>query len=133
VTTLEKVFDRLYQWGLHLKRTKCEFLKESVQYLGYVVDAQGLHTAPDKIYAITDAPSPKTQQQLRAFLGFVNYYGKFLPYLSTTTHPLIQLLRHSVKWVWSKSCESSFQKLKSQLPAKPVLVHYDSTLPMKLY
>ena len=132
VATLEKVFDRLYQWGLRLKRTKCEFLKESVQYLGYVVDAQGLHTAPDKIQAITDAPSPKTQQQLRAFLGLVNYYGKFLPSLSTTTHPLNQLLRHNVKWVWSKSCESSFQKLKSQLSAKPVLVHYDSTLPLKL-
>ena len=49
LVTLEKVFERLYQQGLRLKRTKCEFLKESVQYLGYVVDAQGLHTAPDKV------------------------------------------------------------------------------------
>ena len=67
-------------------------MKESVQYLGCVVDAQGLHAAPDKIRAITDAPSPKNQQQLRAFLGLVNYYGKFLSSLSTTTHLLNQLL-----------------------------------------
>ena len=96
------------------------------------MDAQGLHTAPDKIRAITDAPSPKNQQQLRAFLGLVNYYGKFLPSLSTTTHPLNQLLRHHVQWSWSDACESSFQKLKSQLSAQPVLAHYDSSLTLKL-
>jgi len=56
------------------------------------VDAQGLHTAPDKIQAITDAPNPNDQQQLKAFLGFVNYYGKLLPLLSTTTHPLNHII-----------------------------------------
>ena len=82
LATLEKVFDRLNQWGLRLKKAKCKFMQESVQYLGYIVDAQGLHTSPDKIQAIKEAPQPKNQQQLRAFLGLVNYYGKFLPTLS---------------------------------------------------
>jgi len=132
LATLEKVFDRLHQWGLHLKKTKCEFMKHSVQYLGYVVDAQGLHTSPDKIQAIKEAPQPKNQQQLRAFLGLVNYYGKFLPSLSTTTYPLNQLLQHNSKWSWSKACESAFQKLKRRLSSKPILAHYDSTLPLKL-
>ena len=98
LATLEKVFDRLYQWGLCLKKAKCKFMQQSVQYLGYTVDAQGLHTSPDKIQAIKEAPQPKNQQQLRAFLGLVNYYGKFLPSLSTTTHPLNQLLQHNSKW-----------------------------------
>ena len=52
--------------------------------------------------------------------------------MSTTTHPLNQLLRYNTKWVWSEACESAFQKLKTQLSAKPVLVHYDSALPLKL-
>ena len=56
LATLEKVFDQLYQWGVRLKKTKCEFMKQSVQYLGHVVDAQGLHTSPDKDKAIKEAP-----------------------------------------------------------------------------
>ena len=51
LAALEKVFDRLYQWGVRLKKTKCEFMKQSVQYLGHVVDAQGLHTS-DKVKGI---------------------------------------------------------------------------------
>ena len=61
LATLEKVFDRLYQWGLCLKKTKCKFMQQSVQYLRYTVDAQGLHTSPDKIQAIKEAPQPKNQ------------------------------------------------------------------------
>ena len=101
---LEKVFDRLYQWGVRLKKTKCEFMKQLVQYLGYVVDAQGLHTYPDKIKAVKETPQPTNQQQSRAFLGLVNYYGKFLSSLSTTTHP---------KWSWSTVSETAFQTLNS--------------------
>ena len=130
--TLEKVFDRLYQWGVRLKKTKCEFMKQSVQYLGHVMDAQGLHTSPDKVKAIKEAPRPANQQQLRAFLGLVNYYGKFLPSLSVTTHPLNQLLQSNSKWRWSKACEATFQTLKQQLSSKPVLVLYNSSLPLKL-
>ena len=95
---LRKVFDRLHQWGLRLKESKCSFMKSSVKYLGYIVDAEGLHTAPDKIDAITNAPKPKNLHQLRSFLGLVNYYGKFLPSLSTTTHPLNQLMQANRKW-----------------------------------
>lgn len=95
--TLEKAFVRLYHWGVRLKKTKCEFMKQSVQYLGHVVDAQGLHMSPDKIKTIKEASQPTNQQQLRAFLGLVNYYGKFLPSLSATTHPLNQLLQHNSK------------------------------------
>ena len=67
-------------------------MKQSVQYLGHVVDAQGFHTSPNKIKAIKEAPQPTNQQQLRAFLGLVNYYGKFLSSLSTTTHPLYKTI-----------------------------------------
>ena len=97
LATLEKVFDRLYQWGVHLKKTKCEFLKQSVQYLGHVVDVQGLYTSSDKVKAIKEALRLTNQQQLKAFLSLVNYYGKFLPLLSVTTHPLNQLLQNNSK------------------------------------
>ena len=101
-------------------------MKQSVQYLEHVVDAQGLHTSPNKVKAIKEAPQPTNQQQLRAFLRLVNYYGKFLSSLSATTHPLNQLLQNNSKWIWSKACETAFQTLKKKLSSKPVWANYIS-------
>ena len=99
---LEEVFQRLETSGLRLKRAKCSFMQSEVHYLGYCINADGLHTTEEKVKAIRDAPQPQNQQQLRSFLGLVNYYGKFIPGLSTTTHPLNELLRHKVRWEWTK-------------------------------
>ena len=96
------------------------------------MDAQGLHMSTDKIQVIKETLQPKNQQQLRAFLGLVNYYGKFLPILSTITHPLNQLLQHNSIWAWSKDFQAAFQTLKQQLSSEPVLAYYDSGLPLKL-
>ena len=79
-----------------------------------------------------EAPRPSNQQQLRAFLGLVNYYGKFLPALATTTHPLNNLLRHNIKWKWTSECETAFHKLKEQLSSNSVLAHYTATLPLRM-
>ena len=132
ITNLEEVFRRLKERGLRLKKSKCSFMKPSVQYLGYLVDAEGIHTSPEKVSAIVEAPRPANQQQLRAFLGLVNYYGKSLPSLSTTTYPLNSLLHKNIKWEWTEKCAESFKKLKEQLSSKLVLVHYDSKLPLRM-
>ena len=83
-----EIFKQLKARGIRLKRNKCSFMQDSVEYLGYRVDAEGLHTSTEKVKAIMEAPQPKNQKQLRSFLGMVNYYGRFVPALSTTTHPL---------------------------------------------
>ena len=129
---LEEVLRRLKERGLRLKKNKCQFLQPSVKYLGYEIDAAGLHTAPEKVKAVIEAPQPKNQQQLRAFLGLVNYYGKFLQALSTTSYPLNQLLKKNVKWKWTAECEAAFHSLKEQLSSSAVLAHYDPSLPLKL-
>ena len=106
-------------------------MKQSVQYLEHVADAQELHTS-----LIRSKRSKKqhnqNQQQLRAFLGLVNYYGKFLPSLSGTAYSLNRLLQNNSKWIWSKTCETAFRILKQQLSSKPVLAHYDLSLLLKL-
>ena len=130
--TLEMVFTRLEDYGLRLKKSKCEFLKTRVEYLGYCIDADGLHKSPAKVKAIVEAPRPQNQHQLRSFLGLVNYYGKFISSLSTITHPLNQLLCHQTKWHWSQECEEAFKTLKDQLSSDQVLAHYDTTLPVSL-
>ena len=129
---LEEVFRRLEHHGLHLKKAKCEFMQSSVDYLGYHVDAQGLHTMPSKLDAITHAPEPQNVTQLRSFLGLLNYYGKFILNLATLIHPLNRLLCKDVRWKWDSECAQAFAEAKQVLTSSKVLVHYDPSLPITL-
>ena len=97
LVNLKATLERLKQHGLRLKRSKCVFMADSVEYLGYRVDRTGLHTTEKKQAAIQQAPRPKDVKQLRSFLGLVNYYGKFIPQLSTIEKPLNDLLKKEAK------------------------------------
>ena len=125
IRNLRTVLQRLRDNGITLKVSKCQFLQESVEYLGHVVDQEGLHTAPSKLTAIRNAPTPKNIRELRSFLGLINYYGRFLPSLSKVLFPLNQLLRHNVKWNWSKQCDAAFTDVKNKLLSAKVLMHYN--------
>ena len=129
---VEKVLQRLQQYGIRAKRSKCAFHCQAVEYLGHCIDATGLHTTTSKVQAIAEAPQPRNAQELRSFLGLLHYYGKFLPNLSTLLHPLNALLRADSKWVWSEECTKSFESAKELLSKAPVLAHYDPSLPIKL-
>ena len=129
---LATVFKRLQEFGFRLKKEKCAFLRDSVEFLGHKIDAEGLHAMPEKIEAIVSAPEPRDLQELRSFLGLLNYYGKFLPNLSTLVHPLNSLLQPSKKWKWSTECAQAFRQAKEALSSASVLVHYDPTLPLTL-
>ena len=85
-----------------------------------------------KVKAIVEAPPPQNVQQLRSFLGLLNYYAKFLTNLSTILHPLHRLLRTGQAWLWSAACKKAFQSAKKQLVAVPVLAHYDPEMPIVL-
>ena len=77
---LDATLQRLEEYGLRVRKNKCEFLQPSVEYLGHVIDSTGLHKAPSKVKAIVDAP--KNVSQLRSFLGLLTYYATFSPDLS---------------------------------------------------
>ena len=123
---------RLEHNNLRIKKSKCEFFKDSVEYLGHSVDAQGLHTLPSKVEAILKAPDPRNLQQLRSFLGLLNYYGKFIPNLASIVHPLNHLLQKDVKWAWTSDCAQTFAAAKEVLNSSQVLAHYDPTLPIAM-
>ena len=130
--SLEEVLCRLEHNNLRIKKSKCEFFKDSVEYLGHSVDAQGLHTLPSKVEAILKAPDPRNLQQLRSFLGLLNYYGKFIPNLASIVHPLNHLLQKDAKWVWTSDCAQAFAAAKEVLNSSQVLAHYDPTLPIAM-
>ena len=124
------IFIKLY--SLCLKKQKCQFLVKSVDYLGYTIDQKGIHPFKGKVEAVKAAPNPKNLTELKAYLGLLTYYGKFLPNLANVLAPLYQLLRKDVKWNWGDQEQQSFNKSKEMLTSTALLVHYDPTKPLVL-
>lgn len=129
---LHKVLQRLQDSGLRVKKGKCEFGKKQIEYLGHILNSEGIYPSPAKVKAIKEAPAPTCVRELRAFLGLVNYYGKFLPNQSTLLAPLYRLLRSQVPWEWKGREQKAFDKCKESLTSDKVLVHYDLNLPVTL-
>ena len=95
-------------------------MSPSVEFLGHLVDAQGLRPLPEKIRAVQEAPTLTNVTELKAYLGLISYYGKFLPNLST--HP-------TSLWEWTAVQEDVFRKL---LMSAKLLTHYNPRLPIIL-
>ncbi|XP_064468503.1 uncharacterized protein K02A2.6-like [Ornithodoros turicata] len=102
---------------LVMGRGKCEFLKTELQYLGHVINAEGLKPSQEKVEAVLRAPAPTDKQQLRSLLGVINFYGKFLPDLSSVLYPLHRLLRLKVAWSWNQQCQTAFNRLECDASA----------------
>ena len=123
--TLNSVLCKLKDVGIKLKKDKCKFFQNSVEYLGHVIDKNGLHVTESKTEALRNAPTPTDVSQLKSFLGLVNYYSNFVKDLSTTLKPLYELLKDNVKFMWSQQCQRAFDNVKEKLSNASVLAHYD--------
>lgn len=131
---LEAVLERLQKFGLKLKPSKCEFLRNSAKYLGHVVSPQGVETNPEKIEAIKKWPVPKTVKELRSFLSFAGYYRRFVEGYPNIAKPLRALTggpslkskqksskTASSKWEWTLTCQTAFETLLEKLSSPPIL------------
>ena len=99
----------------------------AVEYLGHTILDNGLQPTEEKIQAIVEAPAPQNVSQLKAFLGMLKYYAKFLPNISSRLAPLYKLLHKAVSWLWGSQQQESFQEAKDALTSVKVLVYYDPT------
>ena len=133
------MFEKLSKAGLKLKPSKCEFFKERISYLGHIVSSNGIETDPKKIALVKHWPRPETVTQVRKFLGFINYYRKFLHQYAQIARPLNRLIsgenskRKRMKIVWTDECEKAFQKLKELCSDTPCLAYPDYERSFKLY
>ncbi|CAG4936898.1 unnamed protein product [Colias eurytheme] len=123
---LHTVLQRLQAAGLVLQREKCEYFKDEINYLGYIINKDGLKKNPDKVKAILEAPIPANLNQLQSFLGLINYYRCFIPDASTILSPLYELLKKGIKWHWSDLENKAFIRIKEILASDQVLAHYNA-------
>ena len=128
ILILDEVLTRLEKHGILAKRSKCEFMVLSVEFLGYRVDREGQHPTDEKIPPIKGALSSKNVAELRSSLGLLNYYGNFIPNLSTLLQVLHELPWKGVKWAWTEESEKAFVCSKSELVTDKVLVPYDEKI-----
>jgi hypothetical protein len=128
---LRQLLQRLSDRGLRCKLEKCQFAQPSVEYLGHKLSRNGIAKG-SKIDAVKAMPPPRNVSSLRAFLGSVQFYAKFLPNLATIAEPLHRLTKKNTSWKWGDEEQQAFQKMKELLSTEEVLVHYDPTLPLGL-
>ena len=130
---VDEVLQRLERAGLRAKREKCDFFMPEVIYMGYIVDRLGHRPNPEKVKAILEAPVPRNAQELKSYLGMLQYYGRFLKDLSTSLEPLHLLLRKSQPWRWSREQQHAFEETKQRLCSTELLAHYQPDLPLHLF
>ena len=126
---LRKVLDKLRQHRLYAKASKCEVMKTSVEFLGQQIQRGGMTPTEAKLKAVRDWGTPKTVKDVRSFLGFANYYRRFVKDFAAIADPLTSLTRKEVTWQWGPYQRQAFEQLKEALCAAPVLKFPDPNLP----
>ncbi|GJR65598.1 putative reverse transcriptase domain-containing protein [Tanacetum coccineum] len=118
---LKAILELLKKEELYAKFSKCEFWIPKVQFLGHVIDSQGIHVDPAKIESIKDWASPKTPTEIRQFLGLAGYYRRFIEGFSKIAKPMTKLTQKKVAFEWGDKQEAAFQTLKNKLCSAPIL------------
>lgn len=122
---LRKVLGLLAAAGVKLKRDKCSFLTNEVEYLGHEISGGEIRPSSHKIDAVKNFKPPRNVHELRQFLGLASYFRKFIHGFATKAQPLTKLTKKNQDWCWGKDQIDAVQTLKESLTSDPVLVIYD--------
>ncbi|KII68661.1 Retrovirus-related Pol polyprotein from transposon 17.6 [Thelohanellus kitauei] len=124
IEDVRSVFETCRKANLKIKLNKCQFFKDRIKYLGYMVDVNGVSPDPDKVDAIVNANRPFNKKELETLLGMISYYRQFIANLSEKEHKLRAVLTNH-KWNWGEEQEEAFIKIKNDL-ANAVSLAYPS-------
>ena len=139
LTRLQAVFEKLKRAELKLKPSKCEFFKQELTYLGHGVSKNAIQTDSKRFEAIHKWPIPANVTEVRSFLGFTNYYRRFIKKYVQLAKPLYKLIlgentskkQNSIKW--DPECQEAFNSLKELYTTTPILAYADFEKPFKLH
>ncbi|KAK3107412.1 hypothetical protein FSP39_013983 [Pinctada imbricata] len=133
IRNIQEVFNRLRQHNLKLKLKKCAFFKEETEYLGFVINKDGIAPDQKKVEAVKNLPAPKNVRQIRGFMGMCSYYRRFVPNFSKIAESLINLTKKYARFKWTEECQHAFDYLKESLTVVPLLAYPDTNKPYVLY
>jgi len=130
LATVREVLRVLQQHGLYAKLSKCCFFVPRVEFLGFIISPDGIEMNPAKLDAVKSWPRPTNRTELQQFLGFANFYRKFVPSFSSVAKPLTDLTSTKVRFAWDAACDRAFHRMKALLLKDTVLKHYRPELPI---
>ena len=148
------VLERLREWGLYAKVSKCQFFTLTVDFLGFVVTTEGIEMDKERVRTIVEWPTPENVHDVLVFLGFTGFYRRFIEAYAKIAAPLNNLTVGYRKgsggnptarrkragvgeapqrtWEWKPEHEAAFERLKSLFSTAGVLVHYNPAMPCVL-
>lgn len=126
---VKTVFQRLWDHDLFCKAEKCEFHVSTISFLGSIIERGAIQMDPAKISAVRDWSRPEDGKQLKRFLGFSNFYRRFIRDYSRVAAPLTALTSSKRRFVWDAAAETAFPSLKERFTTAPILVLPDSGRP----
>lgn len=136
ISLLKRVLEKLKYANLTINFEKSKFFRQKLNYLGYVVDANGLHADTEKIEAILNYKTPENRKEVRRFLGTASWYRRFIPNFSSIAAPLNKLTsqkKDAIPFFWSPEADNSFKKLKECLVSAPILACPDYSQPFEVH
>ena len=127
-----RVLGRLAEHELFLRPEKCEFEKTRIEYLGLIISENHVEMDPVKVAGVAEWPQPKNKREVQSFLGFANFYRRFIKDFSHHARPLFDLTRNDQKWKWDTSEATAFRKLKESITSAPVLTTPADNRPFRI-
>ena len=123
---LRKTFERIQEKGLTLNRDKSAFSMSKLTFMGYLLSNQGIGPTESRVEAVVDAREPQNAEEVRSFLGLVNFSARFIPNLASIAEPLHRLTRKQTPFVWGTEQQGAFDALKDSLANAETLAYFDS-------
>jgi len=127
-----RVLGRLAEHQLYLWPKKCEFEKTRIEYLGLIISENKVEMDLVKIAGVAEWPKPCNKWEVQSFLGFANFYWRFIKDFSHHARPLFNLTKNEQKWQWNSSEASAFRKLKELVTSAPVLTTPADNQPFRI-
>ncbi|MGI0135350.1 MAG: reverse transcriptase domain-containing protein [Candidatus Micrarchaeaceae archaeon] len=126
---LRRVLEILRKERLYAKKSKCDFGKSQVNFLGHVISSEGISVEAEKVEAIAKWPDCSNVSELRSFLGLANFYRRFVEGFAAKSHELTELTKKQSKWEWGEAQQRGFQAIKRAISSAPVLIPPNPSLP----
>jgi len=127
-----RVLEILAEHKLFFRPEKCEFHRKQIEYLGLVISENKVAMDPIKVAGVHDWPTSENRTDVQAFIGFVNFYRRFIRDFSTIARPLFNLTRTDKAWSWSTKEREAFECLKMAVTTVPVLVSPQDSEPFRI-
>lgn len=112
---IKMVLERFKKYNVTVNIDKCQFFRKQVSFLGHIISTEGIKLDADKIITVQNLETPSKRKEIQSYLGFLNFYRKYVKNFAHIIEPLIELTRNNVMWTWEEIHQRSFEESKKVL------------------